>query len=171
MSTKKLVLFDRDGTLNEDQKGHTHRIEDFKWIFGAPEAIIKCKQLDLLVIVVSNQSGIAKGLYTREDVEVFHRYMNSKLPKKKRIDDFFYCPHHPQGVIPAFAIACRCRKPNSGLIEMALKEYQISPRETILFGNSMIDIQAGARLGIDSIQFKSGSLFSLVNEHLFRKVT
>lgn len=159
--SKRIVFFDRDGTLNLDF-GHTHKIDDFKWIPGAYEALIFCKSRGLKVVVVTNQSGVARGFFSEIDVENFHNYLNSNLPSESRVDAFYFCPHHPKGAIQKYSIICECRKPAPGLILKALNEFQMSPKEAIMIGNSRSDVQAGKNAGVDSYLFDLGSLFDLV---------
>ncbi|MBQ7477711.1 MAG: HAD-IIIA family hydrolase, partial [Selenomonadaceae bacterium] len=94
---KKAVFFDRDGTLNVDTD-YLYKIEEFRWEEDAVEAIRYCNDKGWLVIVVTNQSGVARGYYTEADVERLHAWMNEDLQKHgAHIDAFYYCPHHPKG--------------------------------------------------------------------------
>ena len=163
-----MVLFDRDGTLNQDTQGHTFKISEFAWTVGGKESILLCKELSLKVAVVTNQSGIAKGKYTGIQVKNFHDYMNLQLPEQSKIDAFFICPHHPNGIMKDYSIECECRKPKKGLIVEALKYFSLQPSEAILFGNSHSDITAGLSAGVESFLYESGSLLELVDKHLAR---
>ena len=94
---ERAVFLDRDGTINVE-KDYLHQINDFEFIPGAPEAIRRLNQAGFLVVVVTNQSGVARGYYTEEDVENLHRHIARELEKSgARVDVWMYCPHHPDG--------------------------------------------------------------------------
>ena len=97
-----VVFLDRDGVINADI-GYLWRREDFVWIPGAPAAIRLFNERGRPVVVVTNQSGVARGYYTEQDVESLHRWMNAELNRQgARIDAFYFCPHHPEGAIPEY---------------------------------------------------------------------
>ena len=96
------AFLDRDGTLNEDT-GYVHRMADFRWLPGSVEAIRRLNQAGYYVFVVTNQSGVARGLFETSAVENLHGFMNAELRTAgAHIDDFRYCPHHPQAVVAAY---------------------------------------------------------------------
>ena len=152
------IFFDRDGTLNEEV-GYLWEIEKFKWIDGAREAIKLCNERGLLAVVVTNQSGIARGLYTAREVDNLHAFMQRELSEiGAHIDAFYYCPHHPD-----FSGECDCRKPKPGMILRACRELDINPAQSILFGDSTRDIEAAEAAGLlDGILFTGGNLFDAV---------
>ena len=142
----RAIFFDRDGVLNEEV-GYLWEIEKFKWIDGAREAIKFCNERGLLAIVVTNQSGIARGLYTSREVDAL-----------AHIDGFYYCPHHPD-----FSGECDCRKPKPGLILRACEDFKINPAQSILFGDSARDLEAAQAAGLRAgILFTGGNLFEVV---------
>ncbi len=152
------TIFDRDGVLNVDA-GYTHRIEDFRWIDGAIEAIKLANDAGRYVFVVTNQAGIARGYYDRADVDALHHWMNEDLrPHGAHIDDFRYCPHHPEGTVAALGITCECRKPKPGMINSLLAEWAVDRNETILIGDKPSDIAAATAAGIRGFLF-DGSNF------------
>lgn len=159
------IFFDRDGVLNEEV-GYLHEIEKFKWIDGAIDAIKFCNEQKLLAVVVTNQSGVARGFYTEDDVKKIHAFMQSELEKfDAHIDAFYYCPHHPEGNVTAYKKVCDCRKPEPGLIFRACRELEINPATSILIGDSERDIESGRRAGIGKlILFTSGNLFDVVKQ-------
>ena len=108
------VFLDRDGVLNEDI-GYLHRIADLRWIEGAREAVARINRAGLLVIVITNQSGVARGFYSEDDVRALHARMAAELAAVgARVDAFYYCPFHEEGVDPRYAIADHPdRKPKS----------------------------------------------------------
>ena len=159
----KAVFFDRDGVLNEEV-GYLWEFEKFKWMDGAREAIKFCNERDILTVVVTNQGGIAKGLYTARDVDNIAQHMQEDLAEiDSHIDAFFYCPHHPQGIIEGLNVECTCRKPKPGLILHACQALDIDPTQSILFGDSERDIQAAANAKLRAgIFFTGGNLFEVV---------
>ena len=161
------VFFDRDGTLNEEV-GYLWEIERFKWIEGAREAIKFCNEHGILAVVVTNQGGIAKGLYTAREVDNLHKFMQESLSEiGAHIDAFYYCPHHPEGVVKEFSIECDCRKPKPGLILKACKELKINPAQAILIGDTARDIDAAKAANLKAgILFTGGSLSAIVKAKL-----
>lgn len=146
---RKGAFFDRDGTINVE-KNYLYRIEDFEFRPGMPEMIKRYKDDGYVIIVITNQAGIARGYYTEKDMHILHDYINQELSKiGTRIDAFYFCPHHPD-----FTGPCHCRKPDTGMIEKAIKDWDIDVQESILFGDKPWDIEAGERVGIKSCVIK-----------------
>lgn len=137
---QKAVFLDRDGTINID-KGYVYRNEDFEFIKGVPETLVKIKDKGYLLIVVTNQSGIARGYYTEEDVLQLHLQVNNTLFDHYgiKIDKFYYCPHHFEEGVGEYKIQCQCRKPNSGLIEQALQDFDIDIGKSYMIGDKESD--------------------------------
>lgn len=149
--TNKAVFLDRDGTLNVD-KGYVHRIEDWEWIPGAVEAIVALKKAGFLVIVVTNQAGIARGYYGDVDVSRLHAWVNEELGKRgTAIDGFYYCPHHPD-----YGGECECRKPKPGMLRAAQQDFDIDFTRSWLVGDKAADIQAGLAAGVKPILVLTG---------------
>lgn len=139
----KAAFFDRDGTINVDVH-YLHRPEDLRFIDGMPQFIKKWNDWGYKVIVVTNQAGIARGYYTEEDMRALHRYMNERLAEYgAHIDAFYFCPHHPD-----FTGPCHCRKPEPGMIEAAIREFDLDPAQCILFGDQPWDVEAANACGI-----------------------
>ena len=115
------AFFDRDGVLNVDH-GYVHRTEQLEWVAGAPESVRLLNEAGYYVLVITNQSGVARGFFDEAAVKAFHAHMQNVLAEKgAHIDAFYYCPHHPEGTVKAFAMACNCRKPRSVMLEQALR--------------------------------------------------
>lgn len=149
--TRPAVFLDRDGTLNLD-KGYVHRIEDWEWIPGAIDALVSLRKAGFLVIVVTNQAGIARGYYGEGEVNNLHKEINQELQQHGgRIDGFYHCPHHPE-----FSAACECRKPKPGLIHAACRDFSIDLSRSWLVGDKASDIQAGSAVGLKSILVLTG---------------
>ena len=164
--SNKAIFFDRDGTLNVD-KDYLYKFEDFEWINGAVEAIKFCNDNDYLVIVVTNQSGIARGYYTEFDLKKLHAQMNEDLKKfNAHIDDFFYCPHHPNAKVKKYRIDCECRKPKSKMINDACAKYLIDKSQSFMIGDKQRDVECGENAGICGILFDGVNLLSTLKKFL-----
>jgi D,D-heptose 1,7-bisphosphate phosphatase len=145
---KPAAFLDRDGTLNHDD-GYTHKIEDFRWMDGAKAAIRKLNDAGYLVFVVTNQAGIARGYYDGAKVDALHSWMQDELADEgAHIDDFRYCPHHPEGTVPELAIVCDCRKPQSGMLKRLIERWKPDTSRSFMLGDSDKDAQAGNAIGI-----------------------
>ncbi len=164
---RRAIFFDRDGVLNEEA-GYIWQIEKIKLIDGAREAIKLCNERGFLTVVVTNQGGIARGLYTAQEVDKIHDFMQKKFSEiGAHIDAFYYCPHHPEGIVKNFSVVCDCRKPKPGLILQACKDLDIDPAQSILFGDSERDIAAAKAAGLRAgIFFTGGNLFDAVKAEL-----
>lgn len=153
---KKCIFLDRDGNINVEVD-YLYKKEDFKFIEGADKAIKIFNDLGYLVVVVTNQSGIARGYYSEEDVEKLHIYINEELAKiGAKVDAYYYCPHHPKAGLDKYRIKCRCRKPELGMFLEAKKDFDIDFENSIIVGDKMSDVEAGIKLGMKSILVRSG---------------
>jgi D-glycero-D-manno-heptose 1,7-bisphosphate phosphatase len=153
MSTvRKAVFLDRDGVLNRERGEHTWRPEDFEVLPGVPETLARLQQAGWLLIVVSNQSGIGLGLYTKQEVEVLHDYLHARLAEHGVVlDAVYYCPHHPsQG-------RCLCRKPGSLLLERALARFGASAAGSVFIGDRERDAEAAVAAGVKPVLVASNA--------------
>jgi len=150
---RRAVFLDRDGTINVD-KNHLYKAEDWEWIPGAEDAIKCFNELGFLVIVATNQSGIARGLYSSEDVNFLHSYVNMLLLRSKaKIDAYYYCPHHPDfGEVRD----CPCRKPKPGMLLKAQQDYNIDLENSFMIGDKSSDILAGQAAGATPLLVAAG---------------
>ncbi len=147
----KAAFFDRDGTINVEVN-YLYKIEDFRFIDGMPELIKKYNDEGYIVIVVTNQAGIARRYYTEEDMHKLHKHINQELEKiGAHIDAFYFCPHHPD-----ITGVCKCRKPKPGMIEQAIKDFNIDVSKSILYGDKPWDMEAGKKCGIETIIIVEG---------------
>jgi D-glycero-D-manno-heptose 1,7-bisphosphate phosphatase len=160
------VFLDRDGTLNHDA-GYVHRIADFRWLPGAVSAVRALNDNGYYIFIVTNQSGVARGLFDEAAVRSLHDWMNSDLrPAGARIDDFRYCPHHPQASVTAYRIACSCRKPAPGMLSDLMKAWPVIRDGSIMIGDKESDAAAGAAAGIASAIVPPGGLEGYVTRLL-----
>ncbi len=142
----RALFLDRDGTINEE-KNYVYRIGDFIFRDGIFELVKQYYDAGYAIFVVTNQSGIARGLYTEADFEIVTRWMEGEFRKNGiEITRVYHCPHHPD-----ITGECQCRKPNSGLILQALAEYDINPAQSVLIGDKESDVIAGRNAGIGTI--------------------
>jgi D-glycero-D-manno-heptose 1,7-bisphosphate phosphatase len=161
------ILFDRDGTLNRDD-GYTYKIADLHFLPGAIAAVRAANDAGALAIVVTNQSGIARGKYRQADMEAFHAAMQTQLNAHgAHIDAFYHCPYHEDAVVPALARANHPdRKPNAGLLRRALLEWPVDPARTLMVGDHARDVDAAHAIGIRGAEVKPGELEGVVTRAL-----
>lgn len=163
--TRGAAFFDRDGVLNRDT-GYLHRAEDFEWMPGAMAAIAAANSAGLAVVVVTNQSGVARGFYGEADVEALHAWMNDELAARgARIDRFYHCPYHEDGVVEAYRVADHPdRKPNPGMLLRAIKDMDLDPVRSFLIGDQPSDMAAGAGAGVATYLFDGSDLLALTRQ-------
>lgn len=142
------AFIDRDGVLNEDH-GYVGRIEQFQWLPGAKAALARLQAAGYLLVVVTNQSGIARGYYTLADFEALTAHMHQALADEGiRLDAVQYCPHLPDAQVAAYRVDCDCRKPRPGMILQAAEALGIDLPASCLFGDKPSDIVAGRAAGV-----------------------
>lgn len=152
----RAVFLDRDGTINVE-KGYVHRIEDFEFIPGAPKAIGLLRDAGFLVIVVTNQSGVARGYYSLEAVHRLHRHMDAELERYgTAIDAYCICPHHPQGNVVGYAKACECRKPLPGMLVEAAGKFSINMASSYMVGDKLTDVETALAAGCRPVFVTTG---------------
>ena len=140
---KKALFLDRDGTINVD-KGYVYEKEEFEFQPGIFELVKKYAEQGYLIFIVTNQSGIARGLYTEKDYLQLTDWLKAAFSEKGiKIEKVYHCPH-----LPEISGSCSCRKPNPGMIVEAISEYNIDPATSVLIGDSERDLQAGEKAGI-----------------------
>lgn len=163
---RRAVFFDRDGVLNVDH-GYVYRPDQFEWIQGSKQAIRRLNRMGILVIVVTNQSGVARGLYTMEHVEELMRSMQGDLAElEARIDRWYVCPHHPNEGNGAFTMDCSCRKPKPGMILSAIDDFGLEPANCLLIGDKDRDLDAAAAAGVSGKLFRDGDLDGFLVEQM-----
>ena len=151
MSTPTVFL-DRDGTINIE-KNYLYRIKDWEWIPGAMEAIKLFNEKGFFVVVITNQSGIARGLYSEEDVDSLHNFVSQQIRSYGgKIDKYYYCPHYPNHEEGN----CYCRKPLPGMILDASRDLDIDLNRSWIVGDKVSDIQAGKNLNLRNILVLTG---------------
>jgi len=163
------VFFDRDGVLNEDT-GYVHRSEDVRWISGAREAIKLCNDNGYLVFVVTNQAGVARGLYGVDAVERLHAWMNARLAETgAHVDEFRYCPFHQEGSVAQFRRASDRRKPAPGMLLDCMRAWPVDRSRSLLIGDKATDIAAAEAAGVAGHLFLGGDLAEFVAGRIVKR--
>ena len=157
------VFFDRDGVLNEDI-GYAHRPDQLRWMPGAREAVKRANDAGLFTFVVTNQAGVARGLYDEAAIGQFHSAMQADLwAIGAHMDGFEYCPHHPEhGRDGSAPVDCRRRKPGPGMILDLMARWTIDPARSLLIGDRESDVAAASAAGIAGYLYQSGSVDDLL---------
>lgn len=139
----KAVFLDRDGTINVE-RDYLFRCEDFEFISGVPEAIKKLNDAGFLVVVVTNQSGVARGYYSEADVKLLHGFVEQQLVLHgAHVDGYYYCPHHPDKGNAPYRKLCRCRKGEPGMLLDAARDLNIDLTQSFIVGDKLADVEAG----------------------------
>jgi D-glycero-D-manno-heptose 1,7-bisphosphate phosphatase len=156
------AFFDRDGVLNLD-KGYVHRPADITWTAGAAAAVRHANRAGLWAVVVTNQSGVARGYYEEADVEALHAWMTREFAAQgARIDRFYHCPFHEAARVDAYRWTDHPdRKPNPGMLLRAIADLAIDPARSFLIGDQPSDLAAAQRAGIVGYLFKGRGLAAL----------
>ncbi len=146
----KAIFLDRDGVINHPKKHYyVYRVEDFKINTGVIEALQHFQEKDYLLIVISNQGGIAKGKYTIADVDAVHSHMETVLGQHGiHLSAIYYCPHHTK------VEQCLCRKPEPLMLEKAMAQFDIDPERSWFIGDKKTDVEAGLRAGVQTIKIR-----------------
>jgi len=163
----RAAFLDRDGVINEELN-YVHRINDFHLLPGVVEALQILHSLGYLLIVVTNQAGIAKGKYTEVEYQELKWHMLSLFSANGiELAGIYHCPHHPEGSVSSLAIECNCRKPSPGMIQCAAADHDVDLFHSILIGDKLSDIQAARAAGVGTtIIVSSGHAFSEEAKHL-----
>lgn len=147
----KVIFLDRDGVLNEDT-GYLYKISDWKFTVNCIKALKQIVSKGYQIIIITNQSGIARGYYSQSDYSTLTQWYVDTLQKESiPVLDVFHCPHHPEGSIKSLSITCQCRKPEIGMIQQACEKYEIDLEASILVGDRESDVEAGFNAGIKTL--------------------
>ena len=147
----RAVFLDRDGVLIEDVH-HLTSIDQLRLLPRVPETLARLHRAGWRLIIATNQSVVARGLITEERLREIHRALESVLRARgAEIDAIYYCPHHPEGALPAYRRACECRKPNPGMLVRAADEWHLNLGTSVIVGDAASDIEAGRRVGCRTV--------------------
>lgn len=156
--SQKAVFLDRDGVINRDY-GYVGSVDRFEFLPGVIDSLAKLKQMGYLTILVTNQSGIARGMFTIEDFNAVTDYMQKTLEQSNaKIDGVYFCPHHVDAQVEEFRCDCSCRKPKPSMFFWARNEFDIDMSASVMIGDHASDIEA-------AVVAEVGSLF-LVGDHI-----
>ena len=145
---RKAAFLDRDGVINLD-RAYVHRWDEFEFVPGAIDAMRRLREAGYVLIVVTNQSGLARGMYTEAQFQELTRHMREALAAAGAgVEAVYHCPHHPKGSVPELAIDCDCRKPEPGMILQAVREHGLSLEQSFMVGDKPSDIEAARAAGL-----------------------
>lgn len=147
---KKAIFLDRDGVLNKELGRYTRHKDEFDVLQHAIESCAKLKDMGYFLVVITNQGGISKGVYSKSDLELIHSKLLDHIPQ---IDAIYYCPHHSE------LENCLCRKPKSLMLEKAIAKYGINAKESYMIGDSLRDVEAANKAGVKGIKIGSNEVW------------
>ena len=169
MKKNNIAFLDRDGVINSRHlnNGYVGSLKHFRWVKGAIKAIKFLNEKNYKVVVVTNQSGVARGFFTIKDVKKIHSYIQKKLKENKaKIDKFYFCPFHKNGTIKRFKKNSSLRKPNIGMFLLAKKRWKIDKKNSFMIGDQLTDIKFAEKAGIRGYLFENKNLLTFVKKIL-----
>lgn len=150
------VFLDRDGTLIEE-RGYLSKLEDIALFADTPAALRRLRDAGFALVVVTNQAGIARGYFDEAFVQKAHRYLGEMLAAEGIvIDGYYYCPHHPDGLVPEYSRVCRCRKPAPGMVEHAARDLDLDVDRSFVVGDKWLDVELATNAGARGILVRTG---------------
>jgi D-glycero-D-manno-heptose 1,7-bisphosphate phosphatase len=155
-ASRRAVFLDRDGTIIEEvgYLDRAERVEFYPWTIDAIRAF---NRAGLAVVMISNQSGVARGFFTETVVDHVHAHMAAMLAEGgARIDAYYYCPHHPDGKVAGYARPCDCRKPGRGLVDRAVRELDVDPARSFVVGDRWVDVALARAVGASGVLVRTG---------------
>ena len=154
--TRPAVFLDRDGTLIE-KRAYLDRLDLLQLFPWTTDAIRLLNRAGFATVVITNQSGIGRGLIDEAFLRSVHEACDARLARgNAHIDAYYFCPHHPDAVIPEYRQECRCRKPGPGLIEQACREMDLDPRRSVMVGDRWLDVASGQAAGTRTVLVRTG---------------
>lgn len=167
--SKPAAFLDRDGVINLDD-AYVGTRDRLRWMPGVTDAIRKLNDAGYYVFVFTNQSGVARGFFSEDDVRTLHNWMRGELMRDgARIDDFRYCPHHPDGVVPRYTRECNWRKPQAGMILDLMRHWPVAKDRSFVVGDKQRDLDAGSAAGIKGYLYNGDNLSDFIDDVLAKQ--
>ena len=166
----KIAFLDRDGVINKSifQKGYIGKKKYFKLIPGVIKSIKYLKFLNYKVVVVSNQSGVARGYFKLRDVHKLHKYLQQLLKNNNTfLDKIIFCPFHKDGIVEKYKKISTLRKPNNGMFKLINKKWKVDKKKSFMIGDQLTDMQFAKKSGIKGFLFKEKNLYSFIKSKKF----
>ena len=169
-ASRPAAFLDRDGVLNIDD-GYIGTRDRIRWMPGVASAVRALNEAGYFVFVITNQSGVARGMFGENDVRDLHDWMRGELRRNgARIDDVRFCPHHMEGSVADYSVDCECRKPKPGMLRDLMTAWPVRTKGSFVIGDKPGDIEAAMAVGLPGFLFAGGDLAAFVDEVL-REVT
>jgi D-glycero-D-manno-heptose 1,7-bisphosphate phosphatase len=163
---RRAVFFDRDGTLNEEV-GYVDSLDRFRLYPFAARAVRAVNDAGMLAVVLTNQSGVGRGLIDEELVADVHRRLTNEMSQAgATLDAIYYCPHHPSAEVERYRVECDCRKPSPGMMQQASAQFGIRLEESFVIGDRYLDVEMAQRAGASGILVRTG--FGATEWEMFR---
>ena len=165
-ASRPAAFLDRDGVLNFDD-GYIGTRDRIRWTPGVVSAIRTLNEAGYLVFVITNQSGVARGMFSEQDVHDLHDWMRDELQRDgARIDDFRFCPHHAEGSVADYAFDCDCRKPKPGMLRDLMSAWPVRAQGSFVIGDKPSDLEAAKAAGLPGFLFAGGDIAAFVDDVL-----
>ena len=171
MKKFKIAFLDRDGVINSGKlnNGYVGSLKHFKWVLGAIKAIKYLNEKNYKVVVVTNQSGVARGFFTIKDVKTIHAYIQKRLKENDaKIDAFYFCPFHKDGIIKKYKKNSSLRKPNIGMFLLAKRKWNVDKKNSFMIGDQKTDIEFAKKAKIKGYLFNQKNLHKFIRTNIIK---